>query len=85
MDCPTHSGQSNAANRANYDAIMRGLYDNQSGDGRHKCPYCAYEEGRRDAFRRVANKIAELTNTIEEIAREAHPSAGSSSQGGSST
>ena len=52
-DCPKHSGQRNANRREVLDHIMVGLHRNQSGKGRHKCPYCAYEAGYRDGLARV--------------------------------
>lgn len=55
MDCPRHSGQSAESNREPYeDRVMRHLPHNQSGEGRHKCPYCAYERGRADYRKLVA-------------------------------
>ena len=45
FDCSKHSGKVNAGNRAEVDHVMRRLPNNQSGEGRHKCPYCAYEAG----------------------------------------
>ena len=47
-DCPRHSGKSNEEARRSMDAIMDQLPWNQSGAGRHKCPYCAYEQGLKD-------------------------------------
>ena len=49
-DCPRHAGQANESNRVPVDDRMRLLPANQSGAGRHKCPYCAYEEGYRQAL-----------------------------------
>lgn len=49
-DCREHAGISNSANRESLDSIMIRLPANQSGAGRHKCAYCAYEAGRADAF-----------------------------------
>ncbi len=48
-DCPQHAGQPNRVNRTLLDNLMAGLPYNQAGQGRHKCPYCAYEEGVRQA------------------------------------
>ena len=45
MDCPKHSGKQNVQARKPLDDIMYELPNNQSGAGRHKCPYCAYEAG----------------------------------------
>ena len=44
-DCPIHSGQMNEHNRHNLDSIIRELPENQAGDGRHRCAYCAYLDG----------------------------------------
>ena len=44
-DCPTHSGQENDHYRSGLEHVMRTLRNNQSGEGRHKCPYCAYNKG----------------------------------------
>ena len=35
------------------DVIMIGLPANQSGKGRHKCAYCAYEAGYEDAIAEI--------------------------------
>ena len=43
--------------RKSLEEIMKGLTEYQGGEGRHKCPYCAYERGWQDA-------IAELTNPV---------------------
>ena len=48
-DCPMHAGHENAATRRPLDDRMARLARNQSGAGRHKCPYCAYEQGYRQA------------------------------------
>ena len=42
-----HAGQNNEGNRGHLDRVipMRSLPENQSGEGRHKCPYCAYQAG----------------------------------------
>ena len=49
-NCPRHGGQVNEPNRAPVDDRIKLLPVNQSGAGRHKCPYCAYEEGYRQAL-----------------------------------
>ena len=36
--------------RENLDTFMKGLDNNQGGSGRHKCPYCAYEEGFKEGY-----------------------------------
>ena len=50
-DCPEHSGHNSEHNRAPMDNLMRSLDNNQSGEGRHKCPYCAYERGKAEGFK----------------------------------
>lgn len=48
--CSEHAGKHNYHNRKKLDKIMGALDDNQSGEGRHKCTYCAYEEGFREGY-----------------------------------
>ena len=48
-DCPMHAGHENAAARRLLDERMARLPRNQSGSGRHKCPYCAYDQGYQQA------------------------------------
>ena len=43
-DCERHRGPMSHTDPA-LDRIMDSLPENQSGKGRHKCPYCAYERG----------------------------------------
>ena len=50
-DCELHSGQRNEFRRSTLDPLMEELPENQSGEGRHKCPYCAWERGRQDGLR----------------------------------
>lgn len=50
-DCSIHAGISNALRRESHDNVMQRLPNNQSGKGRHKCPYCAYEAGFQDGLR----------------------------------
>ena len=45
MSCQKHHGQHNAANRKYLDPKLQKIAKNQSGVGRHKCPYCAYDIG----------------------------------------
>ncbi len=45
MSCQKHHGQHNAANRKYLDPKLQEIAKNQSGVGRHKCPYCAYDIG----------------------------------------
>jgi biotin synthase-like enzyme len=39
---------------------MVALPENQSGGGRHKCAYCAYEQGFEDGLRRAAEIARQL-------------------------
>ena len=50
-DCTIHAGKHNAHRRENLDNVMQRLPNNQSGKGRHKCPYCAYEAGFQEGLR----------------------------------
>ena len=59
-DCRRHSGQGKAGQRRPLDHIVRALPDNQSGDGRHKCAYCAYEQGVEEGKRAVVKRLADL-------------------------
>ena len=36
---------------------MQRLPENQSGVGRHKCPYCAYREGYRQALADALDRL----------------------------
>ena len=49
-DCSEHAGVTNSANRESLDMIMIRMPANQSGAGRHKCVYCAYQAGYADAL-----------------------------------
>jgi len=40
--------------------MMRDLQENQAGAGRHKCPYCAYEQGFEHGLRRAAEIIRDF-------------------------
>ena len=66
LDCHKHAGQGNHTAREAFDEVLRKLPNNQSGVGRHKCPYCAFEEGIKrgygDALNAVIEKIAEMEN-----------------------
>ncbi len=44
------AGHENAAARRPLDDRMARLARNQSGAGRRKCPYCAYEQGYQQAL-----------------------------------
>lgn len=61
VDCPEHAGHQNSVNRATLDSLMNELPNNQSGNGRHKCAYCAYNrgysDGAREGYRRALDDI----------------------------
>ncbi|MCY3833797.1 MAG: hypothetical protein OXG85_12330 [Chloroflexi bacterium] len=59
-DCSIHAGQHNEFQRRKLDEIMGKLPENQSGGGRHKCTYCAYEQGYADGIKSAGNKLKEL-------------------------
>ena len=52
-DCTRYKGPSSEIDLA-LDNVMAELPENQSGSGRHKCPYCAYERGILNERRRIA-------------------------------
>lgn len=39
------------------DEAIGGLPENQGGQGRHRCPYCAYERGRRAGYEQEKGAI----------------------------
>ena len=55
--CPVHAGQENGNNREPLEDYMARLPENQSGAGRHRCPYCAYEQGYRQALVDVSSAV----------------------------
>lgn len=55
MDCWKHAGKGNLSNRSDLDDLMGQLPLNQSGKGRHRCPYCAFEAGFRAGIASVSN------------------------------
>ena len=61
-DCAKHAGRHNKPNRTELDGTMRLLPKNQSGEGRAKCQYCAYEKGYTDAIRHASERIQALSN-----------------------
>ena len=61
-DCSLHSGQHSHANRRPLDSTMNALPDNQSGLGRHKCAYCAYQAGYDDAVAAMRKYLANMGN-----------------------
>lgn len=68
-DCSQHAGQHNSVNRVPLDDRMARLPDNQSGAGRHKCPYCAYNEGAQQARADIrASRSSEIPRPSEQSA-----------------
>ena len=66
-DCVKHAGKINAENRAQLDQTMRKLPENQSGKGRHKCAYCAYEAGFNHGFRKALAKVSKFTSETAKL------------------
>lgn len=64
FDCRHHSGKASEDAREPYDQFMRDLPNNQSGAGRHKCPYCAYELGREHYRTEVAKFLSCLPSEL---------------------
>lgn len=61
-DCSLHSGQQSHANRRPLDSTMNALPYNQSGQGRHKCAYCAYQAGYDAAVAAIRKCLADMGN-----------------------
>ena len=63
MSCPLH-GSGNEDYLAELNDVMRHIPESQADEGRHKCVYCAYEEGRRrgreEARQEVFDKIRDF-------------------------
>ena len=59
-DCPQHAGRHSENHRRPLDGVMAGLPANQSGAGRHKCPYCAYEAGFDAGLQRAGEIIRDF-------------------------
>ena len=51
-NCTKH-GQGNPEARAAIDVYLRGLPQNQGGEGRHTCAYCAFEVGRQAGYQQA--------------------------------
>ena len=58
-DCPIHAGHGNSVSRELLDPRLVQLSSNQSGAGRHKCVYCAYERGYRQALDDILASVGE--------------------------
>ena len=65
-DCQTHSGRSGEEARVSLDAEMMKLPYSQAGEGRHKCPYCAFEEGLKRGRREARIEITQRLNLLVE-------------------
>ena len=59
-DCTKHAGKDNLSNRVSLDELMIKLPANQSGKGRHKCSYCAFEAGFRAGVASVSGDRKDL-------------------------
>lgn len=60
-NCERHGGQNI---RPDLDRVMRQLPESQAGDGRHRCTYCAYQEGYRQALDDVRDQLRRLDNDV---------------------
>ena len=56
-DCEQHRG-TEAETSPHLDQILEELPENQSGAGRHKCAYCAYEAGILAGLEQERRRIA---------------------------
>ena len=63
-DCMEHAGQHNVENREPLDAVMSKIPENQSGSGRHKCPYCAYRIGYKEALVELRHSVDQLSKRL---------------------
>ena len=64
-DCPRHAGHENSGNRVRMEEMMARLPENQGGAGRHKCPYCAFEQAYWQAMEDVqTSRVAGWTPDI---------------------
>lgn len=59
-DCKKHRGSN--AEISYLNQLMNGLPENQSGAGRHKCAYCAYEAGVAAGIKKERSRIAKGFN-----------------------
>ena len=64
QSCKRHDAKSpgGLAAQRPLDHIMTNLHENQGGEGRHKCPYCAYERGWNDAVKAITDSLADASN-----------------------
>lgn len=58
-DCARHAGLINATRREYLDTLCHELPRNQSGAGRHKCVYCAYEEGYKAGLEEAESTVTQ--------------------------
>ena len=71
-ECSFHSGEDSSSDyfRAEFDDIMKELDSNQAGEGRHKCPYCAYQRGYSDASEEAEKRLAEILTSLAAMKRQ---------------
>lgn len=65
-DCARHAGIRNEIYRRKLDEMMKILPENQSGAGRHKCAYCAWERGFDEGYRHGLRVAADALQTLAE-------------------
>ena len=65
--CERHRGCDSEAGPY-LDGIMSKLLESQSGAGRHKCAYCAYEKGMQAGREHEKDRLARFMNvSIDEL------------------
>ena len=62
-DCRRHR-RSNAITDPEVSRLLEMLPENQSGAGRHRCAYCAYEQGVEHGRARERHRIAKFLGLI---------------------
>ena len=57
--CKRHDRKTSEGYMRQYplDPVMVELLENQGGNGRHKCAYCAYERGWNDAVKAMSASL----------------------------
>ena len=56
-NCPIHGNQGNPDSREELETVMKKLPESQAGVGRHKCSYCAYEEGYKVGYKKAKQDL----------------------------
>ena len=64
-DCPKHAGRHNKDNRHSLERVMVGLPKNQSGKGRAKCQYCAYQRGFEQGYAEALEDLSDCVRVMQ--------------------